>query len=156
MIRDELGALLMGFNQYKGGKGSDRANLVKIWSGDRIITDRVAHDTHIPIRCPHPTVSLAGGLPPDMLGEMADPKGRAEGFIDRFLACYPDPLPVADWSDRGIPEDVVADWSDLIARLWEEADALQGRPRRGTPRRRSFRPRGKPAGLSVTTPMPPR
>lgn len=129
MVRDELSALILGMNQYKaGGKGSDRANLLKIWSGDRIVKDRVNHDANIPIRCPHPALSIVGGMTPDMLGELVDPKGRADGFLDRFLLAYPDPLPVADWSDRGIPEDVAADWCSLIARLWmRPLDAREGR-----------------------------
>src|SRR5262249_27496519 len=89
MVRDELSALILGLNQYKaGGKGSDRANLLKIWSGDMIVRDRVNHEANIPIRCPHPALSIVGGLTPDMLGELMDPKGRADGFIDRFLLVY--------------------------------------------------------------------
>ena len=142
MVRDELSALILGLNQYKaGGKGSDRANLLKIWSGDRIIKDRVSHDGNIPIRCPYPTLSIAGGLTPDMLGELVDPKGRADGFLDRFLPVYPDPLPVADWSDRGIPEDVDDDWCSLIARLWmRPLDARDGRP---VPHVAHFTPEGE-------------
>jgi hypothetical protein len=129
MVRDELSALILGLNQYKaGGKGSDRANLLKIWSGDRIIKDRVNHEANIPIRCPHPALSIVGGLTPDMLGELVDPKGRVDGFIERFLLAYPDPLPVAEWSDRGIPEDAAADWCSLIARLWmRPLDVKDGR-----------------------------
>jgi hypothetical protein len=118
MVRDELTAFVLGMNQYKGGKGNDRSNALKIWSGDRIIKDRVTHDNHEPIRCPHPALSIIGGLTPDMLRELADPKGRADGFVDRFLLAYPDPLPIAQWSERGISEDVTGDWRELIARLW--------------------------------------
>jgi hypothetical protein len=142
MVRDELSALILGLNQYKaGGKGSDRANLLKIWSGDRIIKDRVGHEANIPIRCPHPSLSIVGGMTPDMLGELVDPKGRADGFIDRFLLAYPDPLPVADWSDRGIPEEVADDWRSLIARLWERPpDFKEGR---SVPHVAYFTPEGK-------------
>ena len=126
MGRDELSALILGLNQYKaGGKGSDRANLLKIWSGDRIVKDRVNHEANIPIRCPHPFLTIVGGLPPDMLGDLVDPKGRADGFLDRFLLTYPDPLPVPEWSDRGIPEEVADDWCSLIARLWERPLAVK-------------------------------
>jgi hypothetical protein len=118
MIRDELTAFILGMNQFKGGKGNDRSNALKIWSGDRIVKDRVNHENNAPIRCPHPSLSILGGLTPDMLGSLVDPRGRADGFIDRFLLVYPDPLPVADWSDRGIPDDVAGDWRSLIARLW--------------------------------------
>ena len=54
MIRDELSAFILGLNQYKGGKGNDRSNVLKIWSGDRIIKDRVGHENNEPIRCAHP------------------------------------------------------------------------------------------------------
>ena len=118
MIRDELSAFVLGMNQFKGGKGNDRSNALKIWSGDRILKDRVNHENNAPIRCPHPSLTIAGGLVPDMLGELLDPRGRADGFIDRFLPVFPDPLPVADWSDHGIPEDLAAGWRALIARLW--------------------------------------
>jgi hypothetical protein len=119
MIRDELTALLMGMNQFKGGKGNDRAVCLKIWSGDAIKKDRVGHEANVPIRCPHPSLSIVGGLTPDMLGSILDPQGRADGFIDRFLFTYPDPMPVAEWSDRGIPEETVDDWCVVIARIWQ-------------------------------------
>jgi hypothetical protein len=142
MIRDELSAFILGMNQYKpGGKGSDRANALKIWSGDRVTKDRVSHEANIPIRCPHPALSIVGGLTPDMLGELADSRGRADGFIDRFLLAYPDPLPVADWSDRGIPEDVADDWCWLIARLWDRP--LDVKDGRSAPHVAYFTPEGE-------------
>jgi hypothetical protein len=141
MIRDELSAFILGMNQFKGGKGNDRSNALKIWSGDRIVKDRVGHEAHIPIRCSHPALTIVGGLTPDMLGELRDPKGRADGFIDRFLLAYPDPLPVADWSDRGIPEEAAADWRELIARLWmRPLDVKDGR---SMPHVAHFTPEGK-------------
>ena len=89
-----------------------------------------------------------------MLGELADPRGRADGFIDRFLLAYPDPLPVADWSDRGIPEDVADDWCSLIARLWMRP--LISRTADPCPTSPTSRPRGKPDGWNATTPIPRR
>src|SRR5262249_24606605 len=128
MIRDELSAFILGMNQFKGGKGNDRSNALKIWSGDRIVKDRVNHEANIPVRCPHPALSIVGGLPPDLLRQLIYPRGRADGFLDRFLLAYPAPVPVADWSDRGIPEDVAADWRCLISRLWmRPMDVKDGR-----------------------------
>jgi hypothetical protein len=143
MIRDELTAFVMGMNQFKGGKGNDRANALKLWSGDAIKKDRVNHENNVPIRCPHPTLSIVGGMPPDMLGALLDPKGRADGFIDRFLLAYPDPRPVADWSERGIPEETIDDWSGLVARLWARPmNVKEGRP---VPHVAHFTPEGKAA-----------
>lgn len=126
MVRDELSALFLGLNQYKaGGKGSDRPTLLKIWSNDDIIRDRVSNSDGVPVRCSNPCLSIVGGLPPDMLGSLADPKGRADGFIDRFLFTYPDSLPVASWSERGIPEAVADEWAALVARLWQRPMAMR-------------------------------
>lgn len=125
MIRDELSALLLGMNQYKGGKGNDRAVLLKIWSGDAITKDRVAHENNMPIRCRYPCMTIVGGLTPDMLGSLADPQGRADGFVDRFLFCYPDPLPAPLWSDSGVPDETSRAWSDLVFRLWSRGMNLK-------------------------------
>jgi Protein of unknown function (DUF3987) len=141
MIRDEMSALILGLNQYKGGKGNDRSNLLKIWSGDRIVKDRVKDENNEPIRCAHPSMSIVGGLTPDMLGELTDPRGRADGFIDRFLVIYPDSMRVADWTDRGIPDDVADDWCSLIARLW--ARSLDFKHGRSVPHVAYFTPEGK-------------
>jgi hypothetical protein len=141
MIRDELSAFILGMNQFKGGKGNDRSNALKIWSGDRIVKDRVNHENNEPIRCPHPSLSIVGGLTPDMLGELIDPRGRADGFIDRFLLAYPDPLPVADWSHIGIPDDVAEGWNQLIARLWMRS--LDFKDGRSVPHVAYFTPEGK-------------
>jgi hypothetical protein len=113
VIKDELSALLLGMNQFKGGKGNDRSNLLKIWAGDAIKKDRVNHENNVPIRCPHPMLTIVGGMTPDMLGSMLDPKGRADGFIDRFILTYPDPLPVPPWSERGVCEETAEAWSSL-------------------------------------------
>jgi hypothetical protein len=118
MVRDELSALMLGLNQYKGGKGSDRANLLKVWSGEAIKIDRAKHEDHVPVRCPHPALSIVGNLTPDMLSVLADPKGRADGLVDRFLFAYPDPLPVAAWTERGIDEETLDAWYQVIKRLW--------------------------------------
>jgi hypothetical protein len=130
MIRDELTEFLLGMNQYKaGGKGSDRSIALKLWSGKALKKDRVNHADRAPVRCPHPCISIVGGITPDMLREMADPRGRADGFLDRFLFAYPDPMPVADWTDQGIPDDVQDDWCAMVVRLWSRPLTMKdGRP----------------------------
>lgn len=145
MVRDELTAFVLGMNQFKGGKGNDRSNALKIWSGDSIKKDRVNHEDNVPVRCAHPALTIVGGLTPDMLGELLDPKGRADGFLDRFLLAYPDAKPVADWTDRGIPEDVSDDWCGLVARLWQRS--LNVKDGRAVPHVAHFSPDGK-AGWS--------
>jgi hypothetical protein len=120
MIRDELSAYLRGMNQYKsGGRGHDRSIACKIWSGDRIVTDRVSHENQEPVACDDPAVSITGGLPPDILFELGGNHGVSDGFIDRYLFSFPDARPVAPWNDRGISPKIMRDWTALITRLWD-------------------------------------
>jgi hypothetical protein len=143
MVRDELTAFMLGMNQFKGGKGNDRPIALKIWSGDAIKKDRVNHEANVPIRCPHPCLTIVGGLPPDMLGSLIDPMGRVDGFLDRFLLSYPEPLPVADWSERGIPDETIEEWRRLVARLWARPmDVKEGRT---VPHVARFTPEGRAA-----------
>ena len=128
--RDELSALMGGMDQYRGGKGADKAIYLKIWSGEKCTVDRVLNENDCPIRVPHPFLSILGGLTPDNLGMLAGGKSR-DGFFPRWLVAYPDSLPVREeWSDRGIPDDVVNDWFRLVGRLWErEMNSVDGKPR---------------------------
>jgi hypothetical protein len=125
MIKDELTALVLGLNQYKGGKGSDRASLLSVWVGAAIKKDRVANEDRVPIRCLHPCMSIIGGHTPDMLGELIDARGRADGFLDRFLFVSPDPAPTNSWAWGGVPEDVTEAWDELVLRLWQRPMALK-------------------------------
>lgn len=128
MIRDELSALVLGLNQFKSGKGSDRASLLKIWSGDAFKKDRVAHENNAPIRCPHPSLAIVGGMTPDMMGELADPRGRADGFTDRFLFTFPNSPSIPSWTNAGVPDDVAEGWADVVERLWSRPlDIRDGR-----------------------------
>jgi len=140
MVRDELTAFMTGMNQFNGGKGNDRAIALKLWSGDAIKKDRVGHENNAPIRCQHPSLSIVGGMPPDMLGALLDPRGGADGFIDRFLLAYPDPRPVADWTERGIPEETVEDWGEVVAQLW--ARSMSDKEGRPVPHVAHFTPEG--------------
>ena len=70
-----------------------------------------------PIRIPHPFLSVAGNIPPDMLGELADERGRRDGLIERILFAFPDPKPKPHWSDTGIPDEAAEDWARIVTRL---------------------------------------
>ena len=119
LIKDELSALMMGMNQYKGGKGSDKQFLLSAWSGTSIKIDRVKHDANIPTRVPHPCLSIVGAMTPDLITSIADPSGKDDGFVDRFLFAYPDSRPIPDWTEQGVDDATLAGWSELVARLWQ-------------------------------------
>ncbi len=118
-VRDEFTALVGSFNQYKSGKGTDRQFYLSAWSGEPITIDRKSNPDQMPIRVPHPFLGLVGGMPPDMLGELAEGKGRDDGFIDRILFAYPDPMPKPGWTKQGIDKQTKTDWADLVRQLWQ-------------------------------------
>ena len=116
-VKDELSALMLGMNQYKGGKGSDRQFLLSAWSGKAIKIDRVKH-SGIPVRVPHPCLTIIGAMTPDLIASIGDPEGREDGFVDRFLFSYPEVRPVPSWNDRGVDDATLDEWAVLVARLW--------------------------------------
>ena len=118
-FKDELAGFLHGMDQYRaGGKGSDRPKYLSIWSGKRIKIDRAKHEANIPIRVPHPCLTLFGPLVPDSLAALSGAQGGSDGFLDRFLFSYPEQLPVPDWTERGVEDSVVAAWEELVFRVW--------------------------------------
>ena len=81
-----------------------------------------------PIVVPHPFANVAGGLTPDMLGELRERGGRSDGFIERLLFAYPDPRLRPHWSDAGIPDEALTGWAEIVGRLRERplATSLEG------------------------------
>ncbi len=122
--RDEFTALIGSLNQYKSGKGADRQFFLSAWSGEPIAVDRKGNVARVPIRVPHPFLCIVGGTPPDMLGEIAESKGREDGFLDRILFTYPDRAPQRSWTDEGIPQDTSTAWAEIVNRLWQRPLSL--------------------------------
>jgi hypothetical protein len=117
-VLDELGVLISGLGQYKGGKGNDRANILKMWAGAPLIIDRVRNEDGVPIRIEHPCLSIVGNMPPVRLTEMASDKGD-DGLLDRFLFVYADRRPKLKMSERHpVSNETLAEWSEVAERLW--------------------------------------
>ena len=116
-ILDEASTLTSSMNQYRGGKGSDRQWYMSTWSGQARMVDRKGNAENVPIRVPHPFLCIVGGMVPDMIGSFCDEKGRHDGFIDRLLFTYPEPVPKNGWWDGGIRDEVASEWSEVVARL---------------------------------------
>ncbi len=122
VVRDEGSAWVASLDQYKAkGKGSDRQFWLSVLFGKPVRVDRKGNLDLEPLRIPHPFVSVVGNLPPDMLGELADRRGRADGFNERILFAYPDPAPRPYWTETGIPEEETAEWAGIVRRLRERS-----------------------------------
>ena len=112
--RDEFVGLVKSFNQYKGGRGSDREFFLSAWGGQEYVVDRKGGPS---IVIPHPFISVVGGIPPDILPELDMAGGRSDGFLDRLLFVCPDPHPIR-WTDETVPQSIKDAYCHLINELY--------------------------------------
>ena len=86
---DEMTKWVLGMDQYKGGKGGDRPFYMSAWGGESILIDRAKH-MKAPIAVPHPFLTVAGGLTPDMLSSL--PEGAAARMDSCPGCCWSIPI----------------------------------------------------------------
>lgn len=122
-VKDELAALVTGMNQYKaGGQGNDRQNVLKLWSGETIISDRKSNPDGAPVVVSRPFLSLAGGTQPDVVPSLRGQGGKGkpapnDGMLDRFLVSYPPPVPALPEEWREVSEEAAGEWDRVVRRL---------------------------------------
>jgi hypothetical protein len=120
--QDELSALTAGFNRYRRGIGADRQFFQAAWSGKLTVTHRVKLVEGVrqldTLEIPRPFLCVLGGLPPELLGELSDERGREDGFIHRFLFCYPDSI-IAGYSEEGVSSDARRQYQELVDSLMQ-------------------------------------
>jgi Protein of unknown function (DUF3987) len=114
LVRDELTAWVLAMNEYKRGSGADRPHWQSMWNGSPIVVNRKTNGT--PIVIPRPFVCVLGGLPPDMLGELCDERGREDGFIHRILFAFPDRVPRL-MTDDGLLPATLARYCEVFDKL---------------------------------------
>lgn len=117
MIHDELTAWLDGMGQYKQGGGNDRQFFLSAWSGSTVSIDRKNQENGVPLFVPRPCLSIAGPMTPDMLVPCLQNGGREDGFLDRMLIGFPDPIGVR-FTNETIPDELTKVWGDAIKTLW--------------------------------------
>lgn len=114
-INDELASWVLSMNQYKSGKGDDRQHWLKIWPGTTTVINR--KNLKEPIVIKNPFVSVIGCVPPDILEDLQDRRGRKDGFIDRILFVYPDRV-CDEWTDYEMSSTTLREVEDVFNKLW--------------------------------------
>jgi hypothetical protein len=114
--RDELTGWVRSMNQYKGGYGADRQAWLSFWSGAKAIVNR--KNRKAPLILDKPFVSVVGALPPDMLTELTDERGREDGFIHRILFSYPERI-TPHWTDESMDSNTLTNIEIVFGRLWD-------------------------------------
>jgi hypothetical protein len=112
---DELTSWVRSLNQYKGGKGGDRQQWLRFWSGASIVVNR--KHLKAPLHIDNPFVSVTGCVPPDVLADLNDERGRDDGFVHRILFAFPDPRPI-EVSQTWVTDETRGAYAALLATLW--------------------------------------
>jgi hypothetical protein len=101
------------------------------WSGGAIHQERRNHQDD-PLVVRYPFLAITGGMPPDLLAEFGNHQVR-DGFLDRFLFCYPEPWPAQGEDWKCLTKATRDLWTNCVEGLWKLAmieEAEQGpRPR---------------------------
>jgi hypothetical protein len=116
MVQDEVVGWVRAMGQYKGGRGNDRQFWLSSWSGKSHLVDRKCQGL-VPVSIPRPFINVIGGIPPDMLNELADHKGRNDGFLHRVLFVFPRACAGADWSEVTVTDAAKAAWENTLLSL---------------------------------------
>jgi hypothetical protein len=120
LIRDELAGLLGSMDQF-GGNGSDRAFYLEAWNGGSYTVDRRKFNG-VPIRVPHVSLSILGGIQPDKLREAL--AGADDGLAARFIFMWPNPAPFRVLSKLSSQEEAAS--RARAARLTTAGRRLRG------------------------------
>lgn len=122
LTKDELIAFVKCLNQYRsGGKGADREFWLSAWTGASVKVNRAKDHEAGPLYVAHPFASITGMLCPDSLaelrGENRSGDAHADGFLDRFLLSFPDPMDAVAETWRTIPVEVEQGYCDVFLNL---------------------------------------
>ncbi len=98
---DELTAWIHGMDAYRNGRGGDRQNYLRLWSGQPL---DVNHKGQEPLFVPNPVVGIVGGIQPSVIKDLA--KGeRYDGLVDRIL-WEASPSRFRRWTDVTVPAEL--------------------------------------------------
>lgn len=89
LVRDELAGWVGGMDKY-GGEGSDRSFWLESYGGRAKVVDRVKF-AGVPLRIPHLSFSIVGGIQPDRLASMLL-GGDDDGMTARLCLVWPEPV----------------------------------------------------------------
>lgn len=114
---DELAGWLGGFDKYRTkGAGGDAAKWLEVFGGRMLLIDRKGGSPRT-LCVPHASVSVVGGIQPEILSVAMTPQNRANGMSARVLVCWPPRRP-KKWSEAEVHPDVEAAVAEMLARLF--------------------------------------
>ena len=114
MFTDELASWIQGMCQYKGGKGSDRAQFLSMWNNAPLTVDRKNKE---PLIVPESFLSVLGTIQPSVLGRISEGNGE-DGFKERLLYSHPKPLNQPPRVAQPVEPALHNDYKELCDRIY--------------------------------------
>jgi hypothetical protein len=111
--RDELGGWIRGFDQYKGGKGSDAQTWTEMYQGNSCLIDRKGSGA---LSVPRAAVSIVGGVQPELLRSALSGEHLYDGVASRVLFIAP-PERKKRWTEETLSEEAREGWTGLLDEL---------------------------------------
>lgn len=119
MARDELAGWLASFDRYASGKGKSSGDVPKwleIYNCESIVIDRKTGDSPF-LFVKSPSVSICGGIQPDILASCMTDEHKSSGLESRILMAYPPRRP-KQWHDEELSDPTMKAYSDCITELF--------------------------------------
>ncbi len=124
LARDELAGWLKGFNAYKGGKGSDDAAWLELHRAGTLLVDRKSGMPRT-IHIPNASVSVCGGIQPDILRLSLGREHFENGLAARLLLAMP-PREPKRWTETDIDIEVAEELEAVVEDLLDlKMDGLE-------------------------------
>ena len=110
VYRNEMSGFLRSMDKYRSGaKGADRSFWLETFDGKPVTIDRVGRMEFIPSAA----INIVGTIQPDVLGEFQCRTGAEDGFVPRYLWCFPEPS-IRVWSESGNVNSLLPIYWSLI------------------------------------------
>jgi hypothetical protein len=117
VISDEITGWVLGMNEYKGGKGSDRQFWLSAWSGEPVKVDRKGNREEGSVIVPHPFLNVLGGIQPDMLQLLKNENSLEDGFLHLIAFSWPEEVPWSGEIGRSPSEEAEKAWEFVVGWL---------------------------------------
>lgn len=107
--RDELSGWILGMNQYKRNKGSDKQHYLEIYNGNPITVNRVTTGIKY---APNTGLAIIGGLTPNTVTKIFSYDDIDDGFLPRFIFIHAGKM--LPYNNKTISEDSLNYWKAVI------------------------------------------
>lgn len=113
ILRDELSGWIKDLNKYRAG--SDLETYLSCWSNQEIVlTRKTSKSAYVP----KAYVPIIGGVQPKILSNHYTEENKDNGFLDRWLLCYPD-LEVDEFNENEMDGDILNWYHEYVVGLFD-------------------------------------